>query len=59
MAGVDETHDRQPAVGLAFQVLEKLPGIAPGADQDDPVASESPDPFLLFPPRRLQGIFHE
>ena len=57
VAGVDEADDRHAPAGCRLQVMQQLPGVAPGTDQDDPVASvRGSCPPRRVPTREFQGI---
>jgi hypothetical protein len=59
MAGVDESDDEHPSAGALAHLLQQLPGIATGADEDDSRSRESPNYSRLVPSPKLQGILHE
>ena len=59
VAGVHEADDRHAPPGCPVQVMEQLPGVAPGPDQNDPVPRRATDPRRFVRFRMLQGIIHE
>jgi len=59
MAGIHEANDHHSSTGAHANLLQQLPGIATGADEDDPRPRESPAHLRVVPPPKLQGIFHE
>ena len=59
MAGVHEADDHHPSAGALAHLLQQLPGIATGADEDDPRPRESPAHIRIVPPPKFQGILHE
>src|SRR5271157_2843243 len=59
MAGVHEADDRHPSSGAVAHLLQQLPGIAAGADEDDPRPRDSPAHLRAVPPPKFQGILHE
>ena len=59
MAGVHEADNHHPSTGALAHLLQQLPGIATGADEDDPRPRESPAHLRVVPLPKSQGILHE
>ena len=59
MAGVHETDDHDGSAGGLSQLLQQPPGIATGADKNDPRPRGSPAHSRIVSPPNLQGILHE